>query len=667
MSAHPAVLALAAATAFLLLIPPAQAWSLPSAPPAEPPGVDVAAWTTDLAPGAAGALGSLQSAVGCALGDVTGDGVADLLVLVTDPSSSVRRLEALAGPGFTTVVWQKVSSASQVLSCAADVDVDGALDPILSTVGAAAGSAASGAGQQTTMVVQQVLAGASGVAMVGRTITDTTRGAASSAGAVAQTATGTLLPAAAGATALLQTQATGALAGLPSGLPLGALDVTAASSATLQVLDVTGAVVSTVKVDTPGIEPLAMAPLQLTGALPNVAVLSSTLTPVAGAAAGVPQIALYAADGTLAWSKQLTAAAGSLPVLLPQAGDLDLDGVGDLIVATVPQATSAATQVASAASTGFQVLSGVDGHTILASAAGAKDAAVGLLTALPLGTLPGGPAILQVAAKTAGGALSLSALGATGKVLWSVDVPGMAVPVNAALDAYTHDIQGFTDLTGDAVPDVAVAVQTTQGLALRTIDGATGQLAWATNLTGIAQASNVIPVVRSAAQHAGDVATAAVGQTTALVAVGAQAGTATLRMLDAATGKVLWTATAALPVGADPARLDLSVAGDLDKDGVQDLLVSAAFNGTSGSHAMGGGAASAGSGPAPDTTVTAVSGSSGQTLYKSSDGSQPVAFTAGGGPAASSSGAPAKGSPGFGAVGALAVLAVAAWAWRRRS
>ncbi len=376
---------LALLLAACLAVPAASAWSL--APPTSQGLVQSSAWTTDLAPRAfpGNAAATATSAIGCALGDISGDGVADLVMLVSDPASGVQRLQALAGPDFEQVLWQKVSTLGQVLQCAPDLDLDGTLDPIVHSLGEAAGPAAAGAVDQTRNQVQQVLDGASGAALLGRVDAQTVTGLAApvqgAAVGAAQQATSTLLPAAAGAAAYLQTQATTAALPIPTGLPVpplpvDALTATVTAAAELQVLDAAGAVVATISIDQPGVQPLAIAPVPLTGGLPDVAVLTSAVSPVQEAAAGVPELALYAADGSLAWATQLPASTG-LPILLPQAGDLDLDGVGDLIVATVQDGLETAPAAA------YHVLSGVDGHILFDSGA----AVSGLMTARPCSRL----------------------------------------------------------------------------------------------------------------------------------------------------------------------------------------------------------------------------------------------------------------------------------------
>ncbi|MHB1261795.1 MAG: hypothetical protein ACYC2H_08780 [Thermoplasmatota archaeon] len=674
-----------------LAVPAASAWSLD--PPSGREPLNMSAWTTDLQPRAfpGNAAAAASSAIGCALGDISGDGVADLVVLVSDPASGVQRLQALAGPGFQEVLWQKVSTLGQVLQCAPDLDLDGTLDPILHTLGEASGAAAGGAVDEARNQVQQVLDGASGAALLGRVDAQTVTGLAApvqgAAAGAAQQATSTLLPAAAGAAAYLQTQATTALVPIPAGLPvpplpIDSLTMTVTSAAELQVLDAAGAVVATISIDEAGVQPLAIAPVPLTGGLPDVAVLTSALSPVQEAAAGVPELALYAADGTLAWATQLPASTG-LPILLPQAGDLNLDGVGDLVVATVQDGLETAPGAA------YHVLSGVDGSILFDSGA----AVSGLMTALPLGQLPDGAALLEVAGGAASGELTLSALGGAGEILWSIDVDGMSVPINAVLDEYTGDIVGFTDLTGDQVPDVGVAVQTAAGLSLQAIDGASGALAWTAVIPG---ADEVVPVAvglastaaGQAGSAAGSAASSAVGSardavdevragaTSTLLALGTTATEATLALVDPLTGAVQWTATAAVPAAAGLASLSAEAAGDLDGDGIQDLLVTAHFNSTGGSSPAArsvAGAAAAEDGQATTAgSVTAVSGDGGQTLYAASaepSGSPALDYGSGTGPDGEATGAGdggGKGIPGPGPMPSLLAVALLALLVRRR-
>ena len=679
-----------------LAAPAASAWTIAPAAPDARPSLATAAWTTDLSPAAfpGNAAAAAVSAVGCALGDVSGDGIADLLVLVADPASGLQKVQALAGPGFQEVVWEKVGAVGQVLQCAPDLDLDGTLDPIVQSLGAAAGTAAAGAADQARHQVQQVLDGASGAAMLGRidaeSVTGAATGAASTGLAAGQQATSVLLPAAAGAAAYLQTSATDAVLQLPATaenlLPVGALTATASQAAELQILDVTGSVVATVSIDEAGVDPVALAPVLLTGALPDVAVLSmAAISPVQQATAGIPELALYTADGTLAWTTQLAPSTG-VPLLVPNVGDLNLDGVGDLIVTTVEQ------QVQAVPAAAYSVISGVDGSILFTSG----PAVSGLVAALPLGQLPDGLALLEAVQVEGATTLTLSALDGAGSVLWSVDVDGLARPVNAAIDAYTGDILGFTDLTGDAIPDVAVAVDTGTGLAIQAIDGATGAIAWDLDLPDVSEVMPVVVGLAEAAQGAagavgagagadasvdgsitvanlpglGDatdlVQETAVGATSALLALGHSSTNATLALIDAVTGEVVWTAVASLPASFDVGSFTAQVAGDLDADQVQDLLVSVVSNASVAAE----GAAAAASGTTSGT-IAAVSGATGETLYtQASLASAPsgLEFESTFGPASAGQSAPeSNGIPGPGPALLALALAVGVALRRRRA
>ncbi len=624
---------------------PAQAWSLAPQPPSLPDATLTfdevrLAWTVGMAPSAfPGDLAdSLLAAPGCALGDVNGDGIGDLLLLEADAANGTAQLRAVAGPGFTEVLWRQTSTLDRVLRCAPDLDASGTTDPILHLLGDAAAGGAGPVADAGRQQVQRILDGATGQALVGRADA-TAQAGTEGAVAAAQSKVTALLPAAQGTAAYLQTTATSALAQLPvpvpvpvpGALPIDALGGNLTEAAELQILDSAGAVLTTVSIDQAGVQPLALSPVPLTGALPDVAVLTRSGGATATqAAAGVPQLALHVADGTVAWTRELPASTG-LPVLLPRAGDLDLDGVGDMIVSTVHQGANAAPGAA------YQVLSGVDGSTLFDSG----PAVTGLVAAVPLGQLGGGPAVLQAVAPAAQGALTLSALGGAGQVLWSVELDSLAVPVNQALDPFTGDVLGFSDLTGDGLPDVAVAAQSASGLALQAVDGATGAIAWTQELTDV---QRVIPVdiptaalgaagqAAGAAQDAADTARSVAGgasgaidgvtpgSASALLALGTTGSAAVLKLIDPATGQVAWAVQAPMDAASKLAHLDASAAGDLDADGVQDLLVTATFGepdeGASAAASMRtrqpqGTNGSDGSGAA----VAAVSGATGQTTY----------------------------------------------------
>lgn len=625
--------ALLLASLALALVPaPAQAWAV-HAPSSVPDDV-LAAWTTGLVPQAlpTADLTALPGAAACALGDVNGDGIADLAVTAVSSAGAVK-VEARAGPDFDRVLWRVTTRLDRVLECAPDLDLDGTLDPIIRTLGETTATTAGAAADEARSIVQQTLDGANGEALVGRVDPQTATGATADGLAAAQNATSVLLPAAEGALALLQGSASQATAMLPVPLPsvgplpmLDNLTATATQAARLDILDVTGAVTASIEIDQAGVEPLALAPVQLSGALPDVAVLSQVTGPVQQAATGVPQLALYAADGTVAWTTQLPAIAGGVPMLVPNAGDLNLDGVGDLIVTTVPDGVQAAAAAA------YSVVSGVDGSVLFDSG----DAVAGLLSALPLGDLPAGPALLEASLAPTGGALSLSALGGNGQVLWTTTVDRLAKPVNAVLDPYSGDILGFTDLSGDGVADIAVAASTaaagaTGDLRLQAIDGVNGDILWNTTLPDVGQ---VVPVVIGASQvldlgdaneredqassQGGDVNRStevadlpglegavdgvedtAVGQASMLLALGTSTANATLHLVDGVSGEVAWTSHADL-AGLDVTNLTAQVAGDLTGDQVQDLLVTAKL---------------ASAGVKDAAVVAAVSGATGETVW----------------------------------------------------
>lgn len=636
-----------------LMVPAASAWQLPRPYESETSAAEPAsAWTMWMSPGlhvkggVASVAGSLQASVACAVGDLTGDGVADLVVQAQETASGAVTLQALAGPGFTQVVWRQVGAAGRVLACVPDIDLDGTADVVLQ-VAAEAQAAASTAGttaQQSTQHAMQIVSGATGAVMMARTAVDTASGTAQAAGDAVVTAgsqaTAALLPAAAGAAAFVQTEVTQGALPVPlpvpvPGVPIDSLTATAESSVKAAILDAQGQVSAVIEVAAPATQVLALAPVPM-GGLPNVAVLTQqAISPAAEVAMHLSTLTLYNADGTLAWTTDLAAtASGGLPILLPQAGDVNLDGIPDLIVNTVE------TGVGTVPAAGFSVLSGLDGSVLVTSG----EAVSGLMAAVPLGTLPTGDVLLQVEAAVGASTMTISALAGTGDALWSITVDAAAQPLNAAIDGYTGDITGFTDLTGDAVADVGVLVHTEAGAALQVFDGITGAVAWNTTLQGVL---DVVAVAQGTLK--GGIASAGAGTTTDLLVVadtaaaaaesaGATAGAAAsgaaavatepaLTLLDGATGQVEWTVTTTSSA-AGAVQVAVQAAGDLDADMVQDLLVTIvpvdALAAEAGAAAgVEGGAATAAA------SLIALSGRTGGTLYLNATGSgAPIASAA---------------------------------------
>jgi hypothetical protein len=599
MSAIPRLVA-AISVSLLLTAPSALAWNLSQEPSSLP--APIAAWTTDLLPQAANVHGAKQSAA-CALGDVNGDGVHDLLVRVRAAPSSPPQLLALAGPDLQTPIWQVATKAERVLQCAPDLDRDGLSDPVTVVANAqAAGSAAAG---QSVDRAMQVIDGATGDILIKRQHKAMGQGAKAGTVSASSNTTADLMPAAAGAEAFIKTEVQRSiLTGLPAALPVDQVTTTARRAAQLDLLSATGTVEGVIRIDQPGVDPLAMAPIPVGQGLPDVGVLTAkTASPVQEATQRVPMLSRYNPDGTLAWARELEATQ-ALPMLVPRAGDLDLDGVQDMVVENVPVG------VAAGATSQFQVLSGIDGRTLFQSGA----PVMGLAAALPLGMLPSGqPALLSATQATQSSKLTLAALDGAGAVVWTLDVDAGSIPINVRPDAYTGDPLGFTDLTGDGVPDVGVASRKGSDLAITAINGATGAISWTQTL------ADVDRVVAAPRTNLGQIHSTAATVPSDLFAIQNMSKGVGLGLVMGATGKIIWTVRGAIPAVAD-ADLELDAAGDLNKDGVQDVIatVSARVGGRLAQDAEESSPNQTGSGAA----AYALSGADGSTLWSNStDGS----------------------------------------------
>lgn len=576
-----------------------------------------AAWSTDLVRRVSSSNQPLPidafGAAACPLGDVNADGVDDLLVRAKKTASGPPTLQALSGPTFANASWEISTSADRVMQCAPDLDGDGVFDPVTALSADAAAGASSGqaVANEATQKAMQVVSGATGMSLINRVHEETKQGVDDASGGVkaASEATANLMPAVQGAEAFLKTELQQtALSGLPAGLPVDSLTTTARHTATMQLLDVQGSVEGTIVLDQPGVDPLALAPLPVGGGLPQISALTAqAISPVQEAASQVPTLSLYNPDGTLAWATELAPGQG-LPMLVPRAGDLNLDGVQDLIVENIPN------DVTASATGQFQVLSGLDGSTILDSGA----PVMGLAAALPLGQLSEGvPGILSIEHIQGAADMSLSVVDGAGKVLWTANVAAGAIPVNVRPDLYTGDPLGFTDLTGDGLADIGIAVPGTDGLELQSLDGATGKVAWATQLTGMATVIP-LPTASSLTQTASSAATLS----TDLLAIGQATSGPALSLIDGATGEVVWKLAGALPSGAAAAQLTVQAAGDLDSDGVQDLV--ATLTALASAPAIPGGTLSEQENPDVEgEAVYAISGHDGETLWsKPTDPSQ---------------------------------------------
>jgi hypothetical protein len=570
---------------------PSAAIPSPSAPAPPAPSLRLrtvdagfAAWSLDLGVSVGSSKAKVTPAPApkslCPLGDVNGDGLDDILVRQAPGQADGKaKFQALAGPAFATVLWTAEPRDSRLMRCGADVTGDGAPDPILATAPAEPASAGPAPvqdtrGQQTLTPVDA----ATGRALGSVSVDDAQTGAAPSglpgspdAGTVS---TGDLLPAAPGtliAVAAMRADVGGDAAGTQAGA--------ARDDVRVEVVDASGQVQGTVPLPA-GADAVAVAPLpEATGA---VAVLTERQAASAdGAPAGVPTVTVADAEGAVVWEREGEAGAG-VPVLLPQAGDVDGDGREDLIVATAPP------EMAVVASSGYEVLSGADGSVLTASGADT----VGLQAALPFGDADGqgGDEVLVIRQDTPEATVELSVVDAQGAVAWVAEVPDGSVPANAVTDD-NGNTAGFSDLTSDGAPDAAVAVPTGAGLEVVVVDGATGATAWDRSFEG----ADEVHEVPGGADDGSDG-----GSGSDLVVIDDDAATVTL--IDGATGQVVWRVRGAAP--AEPA-VEVQPAGDVDGDGTADLLVTVASVGPSV--------------PTADAAALhAVSGADGSTLWSGS-------------------------------------------------
>lgn len=585
--------------ALTLLLP-----GLPPEPSASPPGIHgaaplpappggvalpvdpgFAAWSLDLGVSVRAAKSKVTGSAApkplCPLGDVDGDGDDDILARYTGKAEGKARFQALAGPGFTRVLWTAEPRDGRLAKCGADVTGDGAADPIL-VMPPADGSGSGGGpvvefvgGQDTMTPVDGATGQALGDVVVdgsGARVEDPT-GIVPAEASVAATS-GDLLPSATDtlvAVAASQTAAGGAMASATQ------------DAVQVQVVGASGEVRGTVQLPE-GSDAVAVAALPPeTGA---AAVLTEREAAVDQVPAGVPTVTVAGPDGDVLWEQVQDATTG-VPVLLPQAGDVDGDGIGDLVYATVPADVAGAVP-----SSGYAVLSGADGEPILESA----QETLGLQTALPFGDADGqgGDEVLVVAQASPGAPIELSVVDAGGAVQWAATVPGGGEPANVEEDA-NGNAAGFSDLTGDGVPDAAVSVPSDGGLQVVVIDGASGELAWDATFPGADSieelpADDVGSEPTSGAEADSSTASAAPGQLTIagsdLVVVDADAGT--VARVDGRSGRTVWQVRGDPP--ASPA-VEVQAAGDVDGDGAQDVLVtiaSSATDATPAFHAVSG-------------------------------------------------------------------------------
>lgn len=479
--------------------------------------------------------GHAQAAVACALGDINKDSIDDLALRVKDEAGA--RLQALAGPDHTRVLWDAALEAGSLVQCAPDALADGIGDPLVILKDAASRVPADGAPVASTSgrAALQALDGATGAPRVALEAEESVNGAG--AGPVAGTATTRVALEPGGPDLYLYAKAEekDAMAALPlEEILLSANDARVA----LEALDATGKVIGTIE------PPMAQANILAHAAVSDaegarVILLSATkASPFDQVPAQTATLSAHATDGSILWTADLGATTDAV-LLVPRAGDLDGDGLQDVIAETLPGGVDLPT-----AST-LRIVSGASGQILLERATES-----GLLAALPLGDLTpkvtgDAEAVLVITQASPDASLLIECV-REASTCWNVELPANAVPLFGAIDPYTGDLKGAVDITGDGVVDLATMVVDEASTLLEVRSGVDGSLAWSATLDAVAE-------VRAAAREGG----------ADLVVLGKVDGARklTLSLLDGLDGKTLWSvATTISSEIPDPtAHLDLAM------------------------------------------------------------------------------------------------------------
>lgn len=408
-----------------------------------------------------------HSAAACALGDIDHDGIHDVLLRSTTDASA--KLQAVSGADPQRVLWESALDVDARLTCAADVGGDGVADPVIELVRSESEVPDVGAvSAERAQAALHALDGVTGKALLELEAAGNAREGTTAAASGSTTTDVTLEPGANDLYLFVTSERTSAAAKLLDDLALSSED----ADVSIQILDATGQVLGTIEAPDAHSEILSHAVVRDATDKARILVLSATeASPIDQAPAQVPTIASHAVDGSLLWSVELDATASDL-LLVPQAGDLDADGIQDLIVETIP---SGAVPVDTGSL--VTVLSGADGSVLLDLASKS-----GLVAALPLGdltpTIPtDADALLTMTQETADGDIHVECLH-EGVSCWTATLPAGSVPVNGAIDPFTGDLQGFADLTGDKVPDVATLAQTDAAATLSVVSGVDGKAVW---------------------------------------------------------------------------------------------------------------------------------------------------------------------------------------------
>lgn len=487
---------------------------------------------------------AVAASAACALGDVNGDGVRDLLLRAKGEAGA--RLEALTGPAFTDVAWTSELDAAARLECAPDALEDGIADPLV-VLREAGGSLLpdapiDAAANAATHATFQTIDGATGSVLFEIEADETVRGTQAGFAGAASATLASLEPGASDLFLFVESQRTelGAL------LPIEELLLSGGrADVAIQLLDAAGEAQGTIEAADAQAQILAHAAVADAESTRVMVLSVRDAVPLDQVSAQVATVAAHAPDGTLLWSIDLEATTDNVG-LVPLAGDINGDGVEDLIAQTVT------TGVEASASSSLQVLSGADGATLLARASEA-----GMLAALPLGDVTatasaqmegmGGHAqALLVITQEAPDANVVLECVLEGDTCWTAELPADALPVNVDLDDFTGDLRGFLDVTGDGIVDVAATFQGEAGArTLQVMSGVDGAIAWTKEIDAEASVHMVVSEA---------------GSNFALVS--AEGRTLALSLVDGATGEVRWTVESTIASEIGEPHVDVEVVTD---------------------------------------------------------------------------------------------------------
>lgn len=480
-------------------------------------------------------LDDAHGAIACLLGDVDADGTDDVLLRLEDEADA--KLVAVSGADAATL-WESALDEGALLECAPDAAGDGVADPLV-TLEEASGAAipSDGAPVSSEGVTQhlQAIDGGTGDTLLSLDAAESaTSGDATSVSGSSRTDV-TLQPGAQSLYLLVSREETSAVTEVLEGLPLSSED----SSLEIKILDAAGNVQGTI--ETAAQEDVLGHAIVTNGEVASVLVLTAADASVVDQApAQIPTLTSYDAEGVAQWSAELAPTTQDL-MLVPHAGDIDADGIEDIIVETRPSGIDLPS-----AST-LSVLSGANGEILIERAAD-----TGLLAALPLGDptplIPDDADALLIVTQAAGDAPVMLECVHADVTCWTAELPADAEPVNALTNDFTGDIEGFHDLTGDGVPDVATLVDGTDAGTLSVLNGVDGSVAWSTAI--------------EAGSRVGPVPSADVVDLAVLGPFEEKARELAVSMIDGMDGSVAWTATAQVSNALGDAHAHLESAYD---------------------------------------------------------------------------------------------------------